>query len=250
MDEHFLIDKKIITASVDALSVVHSDSILEIGAGHGVISKELIKTGAKIYLSETNKDFCTELNSTYKTAAVVYPTDALTLSWKPFTKIIGNIPFTLSEALFIKLLKNSQIQSAVFFIGEEFYKKLSDSKTKTGLLSRLFFSVEKISDVPNTSFSPVPRTSSVLIKILPNQKMSIQSEIIKEIATSSGKIKNAIIRALIRAGKTKNQAREIIEKSGLDKETIEKPTIKLTPKLIGKIIALNALGAEFNQGQK
>ena len=53
--------------------------------------------------------------------------------------------------------------------------------------------------------------------------------------SKNGKIKNSIIYSLVESGKTKNQAREILNKIGLHESILEKPAKKLTAELIKRI---------------
>ena len=66
-------------------------------------------------------------------------------------------------------------------------------------------------------------------------KISKLDGIILDIVFGNGKVKNAIMRALLKLKKTKRESKEIIKKIGLDKSALEKPAKMITAALILRI---------------
>ncbi len=146
--QHFLIDYKTIVRMILALDLKPSDVVVEIGAGTGNITRILAKH-CKVIAIEKDKRFYPILR---KLKAKVIIGDALKLLPKlKFNKLIGNLPFTMCEALFRKL-KNVEFERAVFLVPKSFYEKL---KSK----------VELIAEVPPQAFFPEPNTEAVVIKV-------------------------------------------------------------------------------------
>ncbi|HEU0169767.1 MAG TPA: rRNA adenine N-6-methyltransferase family protein, partial [Chloroflexota bacterium] len=46
LGQHFLVDREVLADIVDALEVVPGDRVLEIGPGHGVLTRALLDAGA------------------------------------------------------------------------------------------------------------------------------------------------------------------------------------------------------------
>lgn len=227
--QHILIDKEILKREIQAALLSKKDNILEIGAGTGVLTKELAENSGKVLAFEIDKKFKPFLDKlNYENLEIVYD-DALIHDWQGYTKIVSNIPYFLSEPIILKAIQ-SEIPFLVLIVGETFKEKL-ESDEKIGQIARLFYNTETICKVEKSSFSPQPRTASFLIK-LTKKEATKPEQLLQKIVLKNGKLKNAILFSLVESGKTKNQARELIEKMKINSLALEKPTIKLTGKLL------------------
>ena len=125
----------------------------------------------------------------------------------------------------------SDIEELVLIVGESFKEILEKKETKIGIIADLFFEFEPVIFIDKKSFSPEPRVNSWLIK-LKAKDASNHEKILQEIILREGKTKNAIIHALMNERKTKNQAREILEKMNLDEEVLDKSNKNITGKVL------------------
>lgn len=233
--QHFLVDKKIIMKCISSANISKKDNIIEIGAGKGALTENIVKNAGSVLIFEIDKKFYDELiklEKENKNLKIVFD-DALKYSWKNYNKIISNIPFHLAEQVLLRAMKEG-IDEIFVFVGEEFKNKL-DSDTKVGFFLRLVYDVKLIEKAGKECFVPAPKTDSWLIKFEKKESIGKKEKILLDILNYKGKISNAIINVLVNSGKTKNQAREIVEKSELNREILEKNTGKLTVKLIKRI---------------
>ena len=65
--------------------------------------------------------------------------------------------------------------------------------------------------------------------------MNASEKFLIDIINRKGKIKNAILYALVNLGKTKKQSKEIIDSMHLSLPVLEKPTSRITKELLVKI---------------
>ncbi|MEM4263944.1 MAG: rRNA adenine N-6-methyltransferase family protein [Candidatus Woesearchaeota archaeon] len=223
LDQHFLKDSEVILKMIE--SITPEDTVLEIGPGKGAITKELAKKAKKVVAVELDESLKDSLKDLPENVEVIYGNTLGLIDDLKFNKIVANIPFSISEPLFKKLVK-IDFKEAVLLIGKKFYDLLS-GEDKLAVISKVFFDIEKIADVPKNAFEPEPKVESLLVKIKKRKtELNQKEQIIKKIVQQDDKlIKNALMYAFMRVKNcTKKQAREEITKLGL-KEDILKENI-------------------------
>lgn len=222
-DQHFLIDPKVLSASIKAAELKKSDVVLEIGPGKGTLTQELAKNCKKVIAIEIDQHLKESLADLPENVEVLFGNALELMDYQPFNKIVANIPYAISEPLFKKLLK-IKFDLAVLLTGENFYELLS-GENKWAEVGKLFFDISKVKDVPRDAFEPRPRVDSTLIKIIPRTKpLSGHEKILKELFDQNDKkIKNALMFSLMRVKTlTKNQAKEIMDRIQIYTELLNK----------------------------
>jgi 16S rRNA A1518/A1519 N6-dimethyltransferase RsmA/KsgA/DIM1 with predicted DNA glycosylase/AP lyase activity len=179
LDQHFLTNEELAKEIVSYLEIKPNESILEIGPGKGILSKYL----KKATLVELDKDLAKELNKLKKHKVI--NKNVLRLKLK-YDKIIGNIPYSISEPLINKLIK-SKFKLAILTVPEKFLTK--------GLLNLIIphlLEIKTLKTINKDQFSPKPRVNSKVIQIKKKQ-LNNQEKLIKKIYIQSDKkLKNII----------------------------------------------------------
>ena len=178
LDQHFLTNEKIAKQIVQYLKQKSNESILEMGPGKGILSKYL----QKATLVELDKELCKELK---KFKHKIINKNVLKIKLN-YDKIIGNIPYSISEPLINKLI-NSNFKLAILTVPERFLGK--------GLLHLIIpylLEVETLMKIDKKEFSPKPKINSKVIQIKKKQ-LNNQEKLIKRVYTQSNKkLKNLI----------------------------------------------------------
>ncbi|RME55094.1 hypothetical protein D6777_01545 [Candidatus Woesearchaeota archaeon] len=214
LDQHFMKDKDAINLIVKSLNLSKSDNVLEIGAGNGALTKELIGK-CNLTIIEKDKEMT---NLKALNCKIVYGDGVRYLKKnKRFNKITGNIPYSISEPLFNVLLKTN-FGLAVFTVGIKFAKKLTNViDSKLSIIAPLFFNIKIIKTLPKSSFHPEPKTESAIILIKPKKRLKKHDKILKDFFLQTDKLaKNALRESLTKLGYTKRESRSIIEKNKLN----------------------------------
>ncbi|MCM8786529.1 MAG: 16S rRNA (adenine(1518)-N(6)/adenine(1519)-N(6))-dimethyltransferase RsmA [Candidatus Omnitrophica bacterium] len=171
----FLKDNFYIKKILDNM-VVDDEVVVEIGSGLGQISSELAKKAKLLYCVEIDKRFINFLKEkfiNYKNVRIVH-CDILDFNFSQFdTKVVvfGNVPYQISNFLIRYLVKNRQfIKSAYLTLQKEFARKLiAKVSTKDYCFLTCFLqyyaSAERLFDIPNFAFSPMPIVDSTFLKI-------------------------------------------------------------------------------------
>lgn len=211
-DQHFLVDQHILMTMVKHAHLDAADIVLEAGPGKGDITKHLAQHVKKIYAVEIDQSFKPYLDALPKNVEVLYGNILEKIDSIPCTKLVANIPFSLSEPLLKKIIKTN-IARAVLLTGHNFFTVLSDSTSKLGKIVSLFFTVTKIMDIQKTAFSPKPRVLSALLVLERRTKpLTRQEQLLKEVVLQDDKkLKNGLLYGLTRRNHlTKNESRKKI----------------------------------------
>lgn len=187
LGQNFLTSKPTLDKIIEAGNVNHTDQVLEIGTGLGVLTNELLKKTKKLISLEMDPDMIKITNENIKKLhsaenlvnwdlinvdALKYDIENSNL--QPGYKIIANIPYFITSPLlrhFLKdqYLKNSKIipSTIVFLIQKEVAEKITDEKKQSviGLNIKIFGDPKIIAFVPSTDFTPSPKVDSAILQI-------------------------------------------------------------------------------------
>jgi len=183
LGQHFLTSKIVPTWMVDAAHITHTDTILEIGPGTGMLTKELLARAKCVVALEADIRAITILRETFATdiaqgALVLLHTDVRTLDLSTIPqiqqgfKVVANIPYYLSGFLFRTILE-SEIQPTdlVYLVQKEVAKRITtklERKEKESLLSisvKVYGHPMYIRTVRRGHFNPPPKVDSGIIAL-------------------------------------------------------------------------------------
>lgn len=175
-DQHFLTNKEIARRQVGYAGIGKNDIVLEIGAGLGNITKEILrKNPSKVRIIEKDKELVNILINRFKDKKIeLIKGNALEKDFGNFNKSISNIPYSISSDLTFKLLKH-QFDLAIWMYQKEFAERLvAKAGTKEyGRLTvgvRYFADVELLCTIPRNFFKPQPKVDSALVEIKPKEE--------------------------------------------------------------------------------
>jgi len=231
-DQHLLKDKFVLSKEVGEAMLSKADKVIEIGAGTGILTERLAQKAGEVCAFEVDERFSESLDKIkerHSNLKIVYG-NALDYSWKGYNKIVSNIPYTLSEAIIQKAIRE-KIEALVLIVSNQFKDSML-SDTKFGIIANLFFEIELIMPVSRKAFFPSPKIESFMIKLKRKKPANKTEDILRGILLKEGKTKNALMYSLVKEGKTKNQAREIIEKMGIPENILGKSIKKASGKFI------------------
>ena len=202
--QNFLTDQSIIERIVSIAGQLENKSILEIGGGSGNLTKHLIKAKPKnLIVVEIDKDYVETLSKVLQSSSVkttlisedILKTDIYSYFSEP-PVIFGNLPYNISTKILIKLLTPSNDESKweklfLMFQLEVANRIVAKPNTKQyGRLSLFsqFYSFPSLEfQIPKTSFFPIPKVESALVKFQRNCKyhQSHNSALFRDIINKS-----------------------------------------------------------------
>ncbi len=180
--QNYIKDPSLVRRMLELTTVDESDTVLEIGPGHGVFTNEILKRAGELVTIEIDNEnieilkrkFDDELVSKkleiiHKDALLFEPRWAKTEIKSGEYKIVASIPYSISSQLFKKfLLKKPMPSEAWFTVQKEFAHRVL-GHTGGGLLSVLvnsFYKGEVVYEFSRDDFSPVPSVDSVFLQLI------------------------------------------------------------------------------------
>lgn len=241
-DQAFMVDPKAIRWILEQACLKKTDTVLEIGAGTGNLTRELAKSGARVIAVERDITLEGELRKNlrgFPSTEIVIGNALKLLDSRGirFNKLVSNIPYAISEPLIQRLIFHDFVL-AVLALPKGFAHRLiaapwEKEYSRLSFTFQRFFIVQSCLDLQRNSFRPIPKTNSVVIKFVskPRNSVSCQMLLRPEMRT-----KNALMEALCSAKKhTKNQARITIKSLNLS-NLLEKRVSELTVEEIKTIV--------------
>lgn len=185
--QHFLHDPGIIERIIEALAPVPGQCLIEIGPGRGALTVPLLQRAGALHVVEIDRDLAADLSR--RCAGLgdlhVYCQNALAFDFDNFEpgagtlRVTGNLPYNISTPLLFHLLDSApRIADMVFMLQEEVVNRicaLPGSRTygRLTVMVQALCRTEKLFSVGAGAFSPPPRVSSAVIRLVPRPATGI-----------------------------------------------------------------------------
>ncbi len=191
LGQNFLVDKNISRKIIDSLDIQSNDVIIEIGCGTGALTELLLNSKPDFLVSydidQRAIDSVKKLlaSSKYKNFEVIH-SDIRSVQISDIVKkynsnskkvkVIGNIPYNISGDIFFWIFEQcSFVEKSVIMIQKEVAQRLTAKpKTKsygiTTVALNLIGNCRLLFDVSPKCFYPVPKVTSTVVEIVPNDK--------------------------------------------------------------------------------
>jgi len=176
--QHFLTDRFIIDAIVDAIDPQAGEAVVEIGPGLGAMTLPLLARIQPLTVVELDRDLAARLRK--REGLEVIESDVLKVDFGALAeskgqklRVVGNLPYNISTPILFHLL--GFVDSVVdqhFMLQKEVVDRMAASPGNKdyGRLSVMLqwrYRVESILDVPPESFDPPPRVDSAIVRMQP-----------------------------------------------------------------------------------
>lgn len=228
LDQHFLIDEKIINDFISMGNFSKEDIVLEIGPGKGVLTKKIAPLVKKLYVIEKDERLIPYLEEIPNIEIILG--DAVKCEYPNVDKIITSLPYSIIEP-FIKKLIKIDFKELYLLMGSNYINNCIENKiTYLSLLTNIYFDVKKIEDVPKECFKPEPRVMSSLAVLTPKRECSNKDMFFRCLYGLDDKlIKNGMMEAFIKVKNiTKREAKEIINNLDIDNKILGKKFLMIT----------------------
>lgn len=179
--QSFLIDPNIIERIVTSAGVVPEDTVVEIGAGAGIMTGMLCDRAREVFALEVDERMIGVLREelSARSNATVIHQDVLKYDFSQAFRasegrplvVVGNIPYNISSQILLRLIQYRSILSTVVLmcqkeVGERIIA--SPGAKQYGILSvltLLYFDCKKIATASPGCFYPRPRIDSMVLKM-------------------------------------------------------------------------------------
>ncbi len=179
LGQHFLNNPRIPKLMADAGSITASDTVVEIGPGTGMLTRELLERGARVIGIEADMRAIESLNEHFSEEIRLGKLTILHIDIRTFAlrdlglreheyKVVANIPYYLSGKLFRTFLEtNMQPSNVVFLVQKEVAERIArDEKGSLLSLSVRAYGIPKyVETVKRGNFTPAPKVDSAIISV-------------------------------------------------------------------------------------
>jgi len=180
LGQHFLIDRRVLQRIVSAAELTPEDTVIEVGPGLGILTKELARRVKRVIAVEADSNLASALrevvaNINIISADILKTDPALLLASagvedaSPSYKVVANIPYYITSPILRHFLEASLKPSLIVVMVQ---KEVGEAiVAQSGRMSLLAISVQFygkpviVDRVPARSFYPPPKVDSVILRI-------------------------------------------------------------------------------------
>jgi 16S rRNA (adenine1518-N6/adenine1519-N6)-dimethyltransferase len=175
LGQHFLTSGGIVRAITDAVDLNSDDVVVEVGAGLGALTRELVRQAGKVLVIEIDEDLSKALRDVFGDAVEVVTGDARQLDLcklvvdHPKYKMLGNLPYYAALPILRRFLESQcRPQLAVVMVQKEVAVQMVATPGRMGILSvavQVYGKPRIVRTVPPGAFHPVPKVMSAVVRI-------------------------------------------------------------------------------------
>ncbi len=184
LGQYFLVNREILKFIIKAAELSKNDYVIEVGAGLGTLSLEILETGAKLLAVEKDRDIIDVLKKNTKKYEdiQILEADILKLSNEDLGiykglkyKVVANLPYYItSPVLQYFLEKEEKPQELVLMVQREVAKRITAGPGNLSILAisiQIYGKPEIVCEASRSNFFPEPQVDSTVIKITPYGKL-------------------------------------------------------------------------------
>jgi len=181
LGQNFLVDRRFVTDLVRVANLTKGDVVLEIGAGTGNVTKEILPRVKHLYAVEFDSDLITYLKelSTLNSRFSIINEDILRvlndqrkIEELKITKIIGAIPYQITSPLIHLIIQDYQIPTTLL-VQKEVAERITARPPHATYLSNFvtYWGEAKIVEiVPKEAFYPIPKVDGAIVTLTPRHE--------------------------------------------------------------------------------
>ncbi|MCQ2752670.1 MAG: 16S rRNA (adenine(1518)-N(6)/adenine(1519)-N(6))-dimethyltransferase RsmA [Bacilli bacterium] len=181
LGQNYLTNPKIAEKMVELLDIKPTDNVLEVGAGFGALSVFLLDSHYKtITLNEVDPRAVSYLDDLVEHArrAYVVNKSALKLDAKSYNKVIGNLPYYITNDLLEHFFAKCDAERYIFMVQKEVLNRLVCHENTAdygplAILVNYLGEIKKEFDVGKENFLPTPHIASTVFSLNKKAKQKI-----------------------------------------------------------------------------
>lgn len=193
LGQNFLKSKEALRMMINTSELKETDTVLEIGPGHGALTQVLLSSGATVIAVEKDTDLIPMLQITFSEAIrnkklKIITGDILKLNLSDLElknknyKLIANIPYYITGEIIRKFLEiENPPEIITILVQKEVAERIVAKDKKESILStsvKIFGEPKYVKTVSKKYFSPIPRVDSAIIKITPKENLLQKNKIL------------------------------------------------------------------------
>jgi len=249
--QHFLSDKKVLIAIVDALAPTPSDTVVEVGPGRGSLKDSLVGRRGKVVAVEIDRALAENLRERYRDRPNVeivegdfLETDIRNVAGSDHL-LIGNVPYYITTPIVFRALEPPMPRRSVFLVQREVAERMAakageDAYGALTVNVGAVASVEQVLTVPASAFRPPPKVESAVVRLTPLERPLVPLDSLPSfrafVQAAFGHRRKQMLRVLRSVrGLSASDAGAILERVGID--ATARPEV-VTPEAFARLFQL------------
>ena len=182
--QHFLVDRNHLEKIIAAAALTTNDTVLEIGPGAGVLTRELAARAGSVVSIELDRQLppvLTEVMAEFDNWRLI-EADALKYDWSGLgaTKVVANIPYNITSPLIVKMLEHQPpFSSITLLVQKEVADRAkaapdSDAYGSLSVFMQFYAAVTVPALVPRGAFFPPPKVDSAILHLVPHRTPPVE----------------------------------------------------------------------------
>lgn len=226
LGQNFLIDGNILKQIVEAAELAPSDTVLEIGPGLGVLTRELAVRAQQVIAVELDRRLLPALAETLVDSnnVTVVHGDGLKydLTQLPLASVLAaNLPYHVATPLVARALASGRFKRLVFLVQKEVAQRMvaAPGGEAYGVLSLIvahFATAKIVRDVPAAAFWPPPEVTSSLVRLAVRPHVAPDPELFALIHDGFRHRRKTLKKNLLLAGYLPERVARALSTLGLD----------------------------------
>ena len=175
--QNFLADDEAVAAIAAAVRLSPGETVVELGAGLGHLTRALLDTGAQVVAVERDRDLIEPLSSVGGERLRVVAANAADVRFAALAgtrpvAVVGNLPYQLTSPILFQVLgQHADLSRAVFTVQKEVAERVAaaEGTRASGLLTillGLWFDTELLFTLGPGSFHPPPAVDSAVLRLV------------------------------------------------------------------------------------
>ena len=180
LGQNFIEDDRILNGIVSCADIEKCDSVLEIGAGAGTLTKAIAKKAKKVFSYEIDKNLAPVLSQTLKgvdNAEVIFKDfmradmESVESDFDEDYVVIANLPYYITSPIVMKLLEEGKkVKRIVVTVQKEVADRFTakEGSFNYGAITvaiNAYGRAETVMDIPRENFYPAPNVDSAVVRI-------------------------------------------------------------------------------------
>jgi 23S rRNA (adenine-N6)-dimethyltransferase len=181
---HFLRTKRLAADLVADAQIAQGDVVVEIGGGTGVLTKALVKAGARPVVIERDPRLADDLRGRFADVAAVevVEADAVEYDWPDqLFDVVANLPFARSGAILARLLRNpyTPLRRAHVIVQWEFAAKHTAvwPTTVRSVYWRAWYEIAIARRLHRSAFAPPPSVDAAVLRLARRPRPAVPLEL-------------------------------------------------------------------------
>jgi len=183
LGQNFLVDKNAVIRIIDACGFKRDETVLEIGPGTGLLTREIAPQVKQLIAVETDPRFCEQLNQEFPASNVrIVHADFLEFNIPELLpaneriKVVGNLPYYITTPIITTVLGQRELFREMYLTVQlEFAERIAaqpGSKTYGAFSCFVQFYAEPtlLFKIKSSSFKPKPKVDSCFLKLTLREK--------------------------------------------------------------------------------